>query len=595
MPCARAAFAVIAIALLGGHVGDARQQAPQASFRSRITIVPLDVRVLDRDGKPVTDLKQEDFTIAEEGVLQTIRHFSAHALSGEAPAPGVQPELRKAATAEGLAPQNRRVFLLLLGRGRMQGPSKELPALLEFLQKRLVPRDQVAVLAFNRGTDFTTNHEAVRAVVERYRDRHEKIETLLDEYLSGLRAVYGSKGIPGFIQAEIDGVFAGATGLRPREITPGQISDARQIGEDVRRTTDDLQRAEILRERTGAFAGLPDPGATSTAERMDVTFDEYVSSQVGLNHDLSNLYAGIDYLRYLDGEKHLVFLTPRGVSLPRLENNKTLASAASDARVALDIIYIGGALGAPPPRIVTPGGQIVMAALPSAAALFGQTFAVSDMRMMSEMTGGQMTAFRSADYAFTRLDQATRFQYLLGYSPSNSAANGAYRRITVRVKRPGTTVLYRQGYYATPQLVPMDRRQFITFNRLTAAGAYQGVIQDITVKVNPPTRRGEGADRELLVEGTIHSSRIKFVQADGLHTASLDIGVYAGGDGKERVVGEVLRKVDLKLTDEAYRTFMKQGASFNVRIPLTGDPKYVKVIVYDYAADLLGTAVTRLR
>jgi VWFA-related protein len=153
------AFTVVAwtlIASLAVHAG--RQQPPPASFRSRITIVPIDVRVLDRNGKPVTDLTQDDFTIVEDGVPQAIRHFSTQALTAETPAPGAQPELRKAAMAADLAPQNRRVFLLLLGRGRMKGPSKEIPAVLEFFQKRLLPQDQVAVLAFNRGTDFTTNH-----------------------------------------------------------------------------------------------------------------------------------------------------------------------------------------------------------------------------------------------------------------------------------------------------------------------------------------------------------------------------------------------------------------------------------------------------
>ena len=594
MPRTWTALTAIGLSVLSALVGGAQQQAPQPSFRSRITLVPLDVRVLDRNGRPVTDLTRDDFTIVEDGVPQTIRHFSTQSLSPEAPAPGAQPELRKAATADDLAAPNRRVFLILLGRGRMKGPSNEIPALLAFLEKRLLPQDQVAVLAFNRGTDFTTNHEAVRAVVERYRDRHEKIETLLDEHFRGLRALYGSRNIPAFIQTEINGVFAGAAGLRPREITPGQITDARRIDEDVRRTADDLQRAEILKGRTGEFAGLPDSGATSTAERMDVSFDDYVAAQVELNHDLSNLYAGINYLRYLDGEKHLVFLTPKGVALPRLENNMTLASAASDARVVLDIIYIGGAPGAPPAMFSHPGNRIVMSPLPSVAAVFGQTLTISDMRMMSEMTGGQMTAFRSADYALSHLDDSTRFQYLLGYSPANSIANGAFRKIVVKVKRPGTTVLYRQGYYATPQLVPMDRRQFITFNRLTAAGRYDGVIEDIMVTMNPPTVRGDGAAKELLVEGTIHSPRIKFAQAGGLYTASLDIGVYAG-DGGERVVGEALRRVDLKFKEETYQTFAKQGASFNVRISITENPKYVKVIVYDYAADLIGTAVTRLK
>ena len=43
-----------------------------------------------------------------------------------------------------------------------------------------------------------------------------------------------------------------------------------------------------------------------------------------------------------------------------------------------------------------------------------------------------------------------RNQYLLGYSPSNSALDGTYRKIEVRVTVPGKpSVRYRNGYYAS--------------------------------------------------------------------------------------------------------------------------------------------------
>ena len=59
-------------------------QDPQ-TFRSRVTVVPVDVRVVDRIGKPITGLKAEDFTIAEDGVPQKIVHFSFQTLT---PTPG---------------------------------------------------------------------------------------------------------------------------------------------------------------------------------------------------------------------------------------------------------------------------------------------------------------------------------------------------------------------------------------------------------------------------------------------------------------------------------------------------------------------------
>jgi VWFA-related protein len=576
------------------------QQKPQVpgTFRSRITIVPLDVRVVDRNGKPVTDLKQEDFTILEDGVPQTISHFSVQSLIAEAPGPsGTLPALRTAPSAD-LKAQNRRVFLILLGRGRMKGPSKELPALLDFVRKRLLPQDQVAVLAFNRATGFTTNHASLVTVVEHFRDRHEKIEQMLAEYFSGLRAVYGSREIPKPIQTEIDALFEGAGTLRARDVRPGQATDAPQIADDQRRIADALQRAEILAGRTGDMAGLPDPAATEIANRMEVSFDEYIADQIELMQDVRNLYAGIDYLRYLDGEKHLVFVTPRGISLPRLENDRSIGMAASDARVAVDIIYTGGVVGAPAPRFAGPmsaqPGRLTMSPVPSAAAVFNQTFNIQALRYVSELTGGQTTAFQYADQGFNRLDASTRFQYLLGYYPSNAASDGKVRRISVKVNRGGVTALYRRGYYASDQLIPLDRRQFITYFRMTEAGRYQGEVRDIEIALKPPTMAGEGPSRELVQEISIKSPRIAFSVAEGRQTATLDLGIYCG-DAKEQIVCDTLRTMELNFSEESYQRFLQSGVSFTARVRLTGEPVYVKVIVYDYGADVLGSAVAKVK
>ena len=594
-------LAVPTMSALSPHAR-AQQPAPQTgAIRSRITIVPVDVRVVDRDGKPITNLAREDFTILEDGTPQTIGHFSTQALIAAPVTPTNQgarvPALRGSPSAA-LKAQNRRIFLVQLGRGRMKGPSKEMPALLDFVRTRLLPQDFVAVLAYNRATDFTTDHAKMVGLIERYRDRNEKIEGMLEQNFSGLRAIYGSKEIPDDIQGEIDAVFGGARALRPREIRPGQITDAKRIADDIRQTASELQRAELLRERTGDFAGLPDPAATATAERLDVSFDDYIADQVELMHDLGNLYAGIDYLRYIEGEKHLVFVTPRGLSLPRLENDRSLAVMASDARVAIDIIFTGGVVGAPAPKFEPPsgnrGGRIVMSPVPSPAALFGQTFNIQALRYVSELTGGQTTAFRLADYAFDRLDDATRFQYLLGYYPTNDRMDGKLRAITVKVNRPGATVLYRKGYDASEQLVPLDRQQFVTYTRITEAGRYSGVVRDIQVTLKPPTISGDGANRELAMEVNIQSPRIAFRQVDARQVASLDIAIYCG-DMKEKVVCESFQKMDLKLGDESFRRFTQEGATYTARVRLSGEPSYVKVIAYDYAADIAGTATLRLK
>src|SRR5438105_11433000 len=84
-------------------------QTPQV-FRGGTTLVPVDIRVLDRDGKPVTDLHDTDFVVLENGVPQRIRHFSTQAYTPMAPGP--QDVLKaRTARADDIAPENRRVFL----------------------------------------------------------------------------------------------------------------------------------------------------------------------------------------------------------------------------------------------------------------------------------------------------------------------------------------------------------------------------------------------------------------------------------------------------------------------------------------------------
>ena len=99
----------------------------------------------------MTDLRQEDFTVIEDGVRQNIAHFSFQALTAipvdpSAPTKGL---LRKIPVAE-LTPETRRTFLIVLGRGRLQHPSRGIDGLLTFVRKDLLPQDLVAVLAYNR-------------------------------------------------------------------------------------------------------------------------------------------------------------------------------------------------------------------------------------------------------------------------------------------------------------------------------------------------------------------------------------------------------------------------------------------------------------
>ncbi len=193
------------------------QEPPQTQFpgaiRSRVVLVPVDVRAIDGNGDPVTDLRQTDFTIEENGVAQTIAHFSTQTYTPQAP-PVVPsaPALRRGPGLE-TTPLTHRTFVILLGRGRLQGPSKGLDAVIDFVRTDLLPQDRVAVLAYGRATDLTTDRDPIVRLLERYRERHTYIEALLDQYFDpeGLAWIYRTDHPP-YMKPVIDALFS-APGL----------------------------------------------------------------------------------------------------------------------------------------------------------------------------------------------------------------------------------------------------------------------------------------------------------------------------------------------------------------------------------------------
>ena len=148
--------------------------------------MPVDVRVIDnKTGKPVTDLKQQDFTVFEDGVRQDVRLFVVQTVRRHRPgtvsrsrSPPRRPPHRPAArpARRRSPPRRTRVFLFVLGSGRLQEPSKGLDATLEFVRTRLRPKDLVAVFAYNRATAFTTDHERVARVIERFRKENDVLD-----------------------------------------------------------------------------------------------------------------------------------------------------------------------------------------------------------------------------------------------------------------------------------------------------------------------------------------------------------------------------------------------------------------------------------
>jgi len=373
--------------VLAAQTFDAHQgQPPPQVFRGRIALVPVDVRVVDRAGDPVRDLTRDDFTILENGVRQTISHFEIVDRTGPA-APEAREPSREAAALGASAPRN---FVIVLGRGRLQGPAKGFDAVRTFLNRLSVPPDRVAVAAYDRISELTTDREAVLRLIARYRQRYERIEALLDHWFRGLTVVYGAIEPPPSVQALIDDVFD-APGL-PASRSLAVVPPTEVMSEDER---------DVL---FGNLFGKRDDGS-----RRGFIYN------AAARQDLEKLHAAVEYLRYIDGEKHVVLISWEGLVNIETFMTERLTRLAADARVTLSVIHTGG--------IATSwlrSGKTVIFQGPS----WDQLWANADSRTMADETGGITSIYAYADKTLDRVDRATRalsvampvFAYIWRYS-----------------------------------------------------------------------------------------------------------------------------------------------------------------------------------
>jgi hypothetical protein len=134
-------------------------------------------------------------------------------------------------------------------------------------------------------------------------------------------------------------------------------------------------------------------------------FSEYASGFAATNQDVQNIYTCIDYMRFMPGEKHLLFFSPSGLMLSRVEYEDSIAAFANDARVTINVFQVGGCCSS--------------------------WYINAGMRNVAQQTGGQASIGEYARQGLARLNEVTMAEYLLGYYPKNDNWDGAYRNIEI--------------------------------------------------------------------------------------------------------------------------------------------------------------------
>ena len=187
---------------------------------------------------------------------------------------------------------------------------------------------------------------------------------------------------------------------------------------------------------------VEDPYVTSRATEV------YYTATTRNRVTLGALQRSLDALVDQKGRKSLVLLSEGFIYDHQLPEFKRLIDASRRANTAMYFVNSRGLEGLPLTMTAEFGGPLPPEDIGSAF-----TASLEDTEGSESLAAdsGGFTVRNTNDLAagLERIGEETRAYYLVGYNPKNTARDGAFRKIEVRVVgRKGTRVRARKGYYA---------------------------------------------------------------------------------------------------------------------------------------------------
>jgi VWFA-related protein len=377
------------------------QPAPGRVFRSGTELVLVNVVVRDKTGAVVRGLTRGDFSVAEDDKPQTITSFdfeeldtpsrAADATTPAAAEPVLTPPLRRAQTVpEAANPDAPKVDM----HGRR--------LIVFFFDLSSMQPEEIerSVKAAHDYVDRRLSPVDLIAVVSFSTSLH------VDQDFTADRAALG---------AAID-AYGGASGQ----------------GFEAGLTPDD---------------DTPDTGAAFTPD--DTEFNVF-----NTDRRLDALQALADELAGIEQKKSVIYFSS-GMSQQGTDNQVELRRTIDRANRANVSLYAADMRGL---QALAAGGDASTASLRGTSAFSGASarnqfdrLAASQdtLTTMAEDTGGR-AFFDSNGFGavFDRVVNDTSAYYVLGYSSTNGARDGRFRRIKVKVKGADLKIEYRSGYYA---------------------------------------------------------------------------------------------------------------------------------------------------
>jgi VWFA-related protein len=555
-------------------------QKPGEVVKIGVTLVQVDVTVTDKKGKPVTDLRPEDFEVLQNHRPQHITNFS---YVTPAPAAAASPEAVKAnekkAAAEPpappphLKPENiRRTIALVVDDLALsfESTASVRLALKKFVDEQMQPGDLVAILRTAAGMgalqQFTNDKRLLYAAIERVRwsPSHGSINTFAPVEMNPMAGMAATNKLP-----VNDSAFDLRGAYDKPDLVVSQVDQFRQ---------------EVFTIGTLGALGFAVRGLRELPGRKSIVLFSDVLRIYNREQSITRVQDALENLIDLANRAAVSFYTvdARGLAV--------LAMTAVDD--------LSGDLENPFSATQNTNYARFLATTETGLAERQREFRESQegLRYLADRTGGVFVGNNNdLNRGIARALQDQTGYYLIGFVPEEAtfkARNGKreFQQIDVRAKREGLRVHSRNGFYGITNEEDRPQSKSAVQQLLMALTSPFG-LSDIRVKMT--TQFWHDPKKGPFINALLHIDARDLVfeaLANGWQRTSFEVGAFTFGDNG-RAVDQSVRSYMVSMNQADYKRTLERGIFYRINLPIKKPGAYqLRTAIRDSQSNKVGAA-----
>ena len=362
------------------------------TFRTGVDLVAIDVAVVDRNGRPVEDLRAPDFAVKIDGEVRRVVSAELIKVDVEAAKRQVADKSETFYTSNLTPPNGRQIILAVDQINIRPGSLRPIMAAAQRFVDRLSPLDQIAFITYPEpGPRVSFTNDKLRLKLAMQGLIGNQPRTTAGQYNIGV-----SEAIA--IEEKRD-----------------QLTLAAVMNRECR-STDPMQRAQCERDIISESSQI----ARNIREDAD-------QSMIGLRNILERL-------SYIDGPKSLILIS-EGLAIEDTSELRSIVQLAGMARTSINVMLID-----------LQRGDVTIAEQPP-TELQDRRIQVTGLEALATMSRGSLFHIAgTGEPIFDRLASEISAMYILGVEQRPSDSKGDRHRIDVEVRRQNVTIRSRQAF-----------------------------------------------------------------------------------------------------------------------------------------------------